>query len=91
VATELGLKYYEVSAKTGKKVQELFEESLDVTINGKEVGYRSFKQYYRQYLSRKIEPAPREQLCLTAAEEMKQHMSFKKPEFNKLSLNQNHR
>ena len=28
-------------------------------INGKEVGYRSFKQYYRQYLSRKIEPAPR--------------------------------
>lgn len=30
-----------------------------VVINGKEVGYRSFKQYYRQYLSRKIESAPR--------------------------------
>ena len=62
-----------------------------VIINGKEVGYRSFKQYYKQYLVRKIEPAAREQLALTAGEQIKQNMGYKKPEFNKLSLYSNPR
>ena len=31
-----------------------------VTINGKEVGYRAYKQYYKQFLTREIKPAARE-------------------------------
>jgi uncharacterized membrane protein YebE (DUF533 family) len=31
-----------------------------VTINGKEVGYRVYRNYYKQYLTRDVEQAPRE-------------------------------
>lgn len=64
-----------------------------VTINGKEVGYRTYKQYYKQFLGRKIEALPREQKCLPASEEWKlavQHVQ-PKPDFVRIVASHNHR
>jgi GTPase SAR1 family protein len=33
LASQLKLKYYEVSAKTGKKVNDLFDEALEIVIS----------------------------------------------------------
>ena len=61
-----------------------------VLINGKEVGYRSYKQYYKQYLEREIKQAPREVQKELPFEQWRTARCIKvKPVYEKITVNKN--
>ena len=62
-----------------------------VTINGKEVGYRAYRQYYKQYLTREVVPAHRESGKAIETDWKNLKCLKSKPEFQQISLHNNHR
>jgi hypothetical protein len=82
-----------------KTLAELEEERLGrikygvtgVTINGKEVGYRAYRQYYKQFLSREVVANPREGPKALGCEDWRNFKALCKPEFQKITAFNNHR
>ena len=98
--TEINEKSQDFALLQHKTLAEMEEERqgrikyglTGVLINGKEVGYRSYKQYYKQYLERQIKQAPREVQKQLPCEQWRNARFLKaKPQFEKITANKNHR
>jgi hypothetical protein len=77
-----------------KRLARIKYTTTGVIINGKEVGYRAYKKYYKQFLTRNVEPAPREhQKAIGFTEDWNTSLKYlqQKPEFEKIINNPNHR
>lgn len=61
-----------------------------VTINGKEVGYRAYRHFYRQNLTRPP-PPPREDLRAIAQEDLPVCCVQTRPKFERIVGSHNHR
>jgi hypothetical protein len=61
-----------------KRLERIQITNVGFMINGKEVGSRDLKQYYKQYLGREIPKNPlREQACLTNGDDWKNGHTMK--------------
>lgn len=64
-----------------KRQQRIKLTPTGAVINGKEVGYRAYRQYYRQHLDRNLESAPREHQKALPPSEMWNRSIVAKPTF----------
>lgn len=77
-----------------KRLARIKYTTTGVIINGKEVGYRAYKKYYKQFLNRNVQSAPREhQKAIGFTEDWNTSLKYlqQKPEFEKIINNPNHR